>query len=65
MDFLKLYQSAKTQIKEAILNMWKESSPEMSEQYFKQLDSIIDACVSDNIVVENMAQWTGSADDEW
>lgn len=65
MDFLKLYQSAKTQIKEAILNMWKESSPEMSEQYFKQLDSIIDACVSDNIVVENMAHWTGSTDDEW
>ena len=65
MDFLKLYQSAKTQIKEAILNMWKESAPELSEQYFKQLDSSIDACVSDNIVVENMAHWTGSTDDKW
>lgn len=65
MDFLKLYQSAKTQIKEAILNMWKESAPELSEQYFKQLDSIIDTCVSDNIVVENMAHWTGSTDDKW
>ena len=65
MDFLTLYKSTKEQIKSAILGIWKETSPQMIIQYGPQLESMIDKCISDNIVVENMAHWQSSANDNW
>ena len=65
MDFLKLYKSTKEEIKEAILGMWKETSPQMIAKYGPQLENIIDKSISDNIVVENMAHWKSAPNDDW
>ena len=65
MDFLKLYKSTKEEIKETILGMWKETSPQMITKYGPQLENIIDKSISDNIVVENMAHWKSAPNDDW
>ena len=57
MSFKKLYVDSKSKIAETIINMWKENSPKMVERYGEQLKDIIIKCISDNIVVENMAHW--------
>ena len=65
MKFKDLYAQSKKQIKEAIIGMWREVAPSMIENYGEQLDSIVSQCISDNIVVENMARWTSVEDDNW
>ena len=66
MNFKQLYTDSKSQIAEAVIGLWKEASPKMVERYGKQLDNIISRCISDNIVVENMAHWTPAVNDtEW
>ena len=63
MNFKQLYTDSKSQIAEAIIGNWKEIAPKMVERYGKQLDNIISKCISDNIVVENMAHWTPASND--
>lgn len=66
MSFKNLYVESKSKITETIINMWKENSPKMVEKYAEQLKDIISKCISDNIVVENMAHWEPAAnDDDW
>ena len=66
MNFTELYQSSKQRIAETILNMWKESAPKMVETYGGELNTIIENCISDNIVVENMSHWESvDNDDDW
>ena len=66
MSFKKLYVDSKSKIAETVINMWKENSPKMVEKYAEQLKDIISKCISDNIVVENMAHWEPAAnDDDW
>lgn len=66
MNFKQLYTDSKSQIAEAIIGNWKEIAPKMVERYGKQLDNIISKCISDNIVVENMAHWTPALNDtDW
>lgn len=66
MNFKQLYTDSKSQIAEAIIGNWKEIAPKMVERYGKQLDYIISKCISDNIVVENMAHWTPASNDtDW
>lgn len=64
MNFKDIYSSCKSQIKEAILRMWEDTAPKMVEMYKEQLDEIIAANVSENIVVEDMSQWE-PIDGEW
>ncbi|MBR5780799.1 MAG: DEAD/DEAH box helicase [Bacteroidales bacterium] len=66
MSFKKLYVDSKSKIAETVINMWKENSPKMVERYDEQLKNIIIKCISDNIVVENMAHWEPAANDlDW
>ena len=65
MNFKKLYTDSKTRIAETILGMWKENAPKMVETYGEELQGIIEKCISDNIVVENMSRWDSSEDDTW
>ena len=66
MSFKKLYVDSKSRITETIINMWKENSPKMVEKYAEQLENIILKCISDNIVVENMAHWEpADNDNDW
>lgn len=58
MNFKELYLASKKEIKNAILGLWKEKVPEMYKTYEYQLTNIVEQCISDNIVVENMANWT-------
>ena len=44
--------------------MWKETAPKMVEMYEEQLNEIIEANISKNIVVEDMSQWE-PIDSEW
>lgn len=64
MNFKKLYDDSKKQIADAIIRMWKETAPKMVELYEPQLKHIISDCISDNIVVENMAHWESADNDE-
>lgn len=57
MNFRNIYSLSKSQIKEAILRMWRETAPKMVAMYEAQLEEIIEANVSRHIVVENMSQW--------
>ena len=57
MNFRDIYSLSKSQIKEAILRMWRETAPKMVAMYEAQLEEIIEANVSRQIVVENMSQW--------
>lgn len=66
MKFKDLYLASKQRIAEAIIGMWKETAPKMVDQYKDQLDRIISECISDNIVVENMARWEPAENDtDW
>lgn len=66
MSFKKLYVDSKSKIAETVINMWKENSPKMIERYGEQLKNIIIKCISDNIVVENMAHWEpANNDSDW
>ena len=66
MSFKRLYVDSKSKIAETVINMWKENSPKMVERYDEQLKNIIIKCISDNIVVENMAHWEPAANDlDW
>lgn len=44
--------------------MWRETAPKMVEMYENQLNEIIEANISKNIVVEDMSQWE-PIDSEW
>ena len=65
MNFKLLYEASKGKVKDAILGMWKDTAPMMYEQYKDQLEAIVKQGVSDNIVVENMAQWEAYDCDDW
>ena len=65
MNFKELYKASKEKIKGAILDMWRDTAPDMYEQYKNQLEAIVEKGVSDNIVVENMAQWEACENDDW
>ena len=65
MNFKELYTQSKTQITEAIIGMWREIAPNMVELYSEQLHDIVSQCISENIVVENMAHWTTVENDDW
>lgn len=65
MNFRELYIQSKTQITEAIIGMWREIAPNMVELYSEQLHNIVSQCISENIVVENMAHWTTVENDDW
>ena len=65
MNFRELYTQSKPQITEAIIGMWREIAPRMVELYGEQLNGIVSQCISENIVVENMAHWTTVDDDDW
>ena len=54
MNFKELYKASKEKVKDAILDMWRDTAPEMYEQYSAQLEAIVEKSISDNIVVENM-----------
>ena len=64
MNFKELHKASKEKVKDAILDMWRDTAPEMYEQYSAQLETIVEKSISDNIVVENMAQWE-SYDEDW
>ena len=65
MNFKELYKASKEKVKGAILDMWRDTAPEMYEQYSAQLEAIVEKGVGDNIVVENMAQWEACENDDW
>lgn len=65
MNFKELYKASKEKVKGAILDMWRDTAPEMYEQYKNQLEAIVEKGISDNIVVENMAQWEACENDDW
>lgn len=65
MNFRLLYEASRDKVKDAILGMWKDTAPEMYEKYQGQLETIVAQGVSDNIVVENMAQWEDYNSDDW
>ena len=66
MDFTELYKANGDRIKESILGMWEETSPELVKKYRDQLNSILQNNIGKSVVVENMSNWESTPDNiDW
>lgn len=66
MDFQRFYKECSENIKDSILGMWKEKSPQLIEKYGDQLAEILQNNISKNIVVENMSDWESTPENvDW
>lgn len=58
LKFVDLYTATKKQLHTLIWEKWNaKPGKEIDKEYNKQLDTIIDSTISENIMVESMAQW--------
>ena len=58
LKFVDLYKATKDRLHKLIWEKWNaKPGKEIDKEYNKQLDTIIDSTISENIMVESMAQW--------
>ena len=62
MNFKELYNANSERIKESIIGMWKETSPELIEKHGEQLKQILQNNIGKSVVVENMSNWESTPD---
>lgn len=62
MNFKELYNANSERIKESIIGMWKETSPELIEKHGEQLERILQNNIGKSVVVENMSNWESTPD---
>lgn len=59
LKFKRMYENCASSIKESLLSMWTNGHGSLQNNYGKDLEKIIEECVGESIVVENMSDWEG------
>ena len=59
LKFKRIYENCASSIKESLLSMWTNGHGSLQNNYGKDLEKIIEECVGESIVVENMSDWEG------
>ena len=57
LKFKRIYENCASSIKESLLSMWTNGHGSLQNNYGKDLEKIIEECVGESIVVENMSDW--------